>query len=146
MGLTRLNSKMIEVPADIDGALTVNSLNSDNVSTINAVVTNLTASNVQLGSANYVVNLITNDITFTNAENSKSFHFDTDATSVINATFPDGLAPGFNVSIFNIGNGTINLIATELIRASGQSNSTPYTGMFIYKASDNFFYGVGVFE
>jgi len=146
MSLTRLNSKMIEVPADIEGTLTVLSLNSTDFNTTNAIVTNLTADNVQFNVSNYEVNLITNDIEFSNNENSKAFHFDTDATSTINATFPDELTPGFNVSIFNTGNGTINLFASDLIRASGQSNSTPFTGMFIYKAPDGLLYGIGVFE
>ncbi len=145
MGLTRLNSKMIELPAELENIIadniTTNIINGDT-----AVFQNLSAINVVFDSADYNVITITEPIKiFTNSDNTKAYHFNT-LINDISAVFPDSLNVGFNVTILNTSTGFIYLSSTDLIQATGQFNNTPFTGMFIYKADDGLFYGVGVFE
>jgi hypothetical protein len=145
MGLTRLNSKMIELPAELENII------ADNVSTniINgntAIFQNLSANNVAFGTTNYNVETVTTSTkVFTNSDNTKAYHFNT-LNNDISAVFPSSLNTGFNITILNTSTGFIYLSSTDLIQATGQFNNTPFTGMFIYKASDGLFYGVGVFE
>lgn len=117
-------------------------------------VTNyLSTSNVQVSAlsvstpviANYDVITVTSSRTFTNADNSKVFHFNTSSSSLC-AIFPSAsLSNGFNVGIVNVGTGTVVLSSDVTINAPGTQNSTPYSGMFIYEVNNTFF-GVGVFD
>lgn len=94
--------------------------------------------------ANYDVVTVTSSRTFTNADNSKVFHFNTTSSSLC-AIFPSTLSNGFNVGIINVGTGTVVLSSDVTINAPGTQNSTPYSGMFIYEVNNTFF-GVGVFD
>jgi hypothetical protein len=161
MSLTKLDTKMVETPTEFNTVTITNlnstsianggTINTSNIVTTNRVTTNelvtnsLTATNV-----NYFVKVTTSNVTFTSNDNSKAYHFNTNSpnTNLI-AYFPNSLPNGFNVSVFNIGTGTITLssdqTAPNYINATGQLNETQYTGFFIYKAN-NELYGVGVFE
>ena len=157
----------------------INNLNVTNLTATNATIYNLSAinpiANIAFTNAtadslvvahltavsDYFVQTIPKESvsrTFTSADNSKAFHFDTTDTT-LSAIFPSSLPTGFNVSLYNISNGTIALSSNTYIHHPGEtiptlyaSNSTKYTGAFIYKANDEpgvpqgIFYGVGVFQ
>lgn len=164
MNFPYLNSKLIDVPANID-QLTVVQLSSDTFKTVSLTSTNIQAQSCRVDSltsnnlsaieiktnnstTNYNVIEIVGSKIFTNADNSKAFHFKTTISPVITAVFPLGnLNDGFNVSIFNDGTGTILISSTSTpsINATGSTNATQNTAMFIYKAS-NQLYGIGVLE
>lgn len=164
MNFPYLNSRLIDIPAKID-QLTVVQLSSDTFKTVSLTSTNiqsqssrvdnltsinLSATEIKTGNSisNYNIVEITSSKIFTNADNSKAFHFKTTVTPLITAVFPLGnLNDGFNVSIFNDGTGTILISSTSTpsINATGNTNATQNTAMFIYKAS-NQLYGIGVLE
>lgn len=134
-------------------ALTGTNIGVNSLSATTAVVTNLTAFNTSFVNlsvttpviANYDITTVTSSKVFTNADNSKVFHFDTTFTNLC-AVFPTNLlSNGFNVGIVNVGTGTIFLSANSTINASGTQNSTPYTGMFLYEIGNTLF-GVGAFD
>jgi hypothetical protein len=125
---------------------TINSMQVNSVTATNLYVQNLTA--------DYFVITKNTGITFSVNENSKAFHFDT-TVGPLSAILPKTLPIGFNVSLYNVGNNTINLSSDGPINTPGNSkiNNTPYTGMFIYKAAspdglppEGVFYGVGIFD
>lgn len=164
MSLTYVSTKMIEQPVQFEslsaGNLIV--LNS-NLSTANVAQANIynlqttiaSATNLYVKNltADYYVQTVNSGITFTVNHNSKAFHFDT-TNGPLSAIFSNTLPVGFNVSLYNVGNNTINLSSDAPLNTPGNSkiNNTIYTGMFIYKAfsPDNppveTFYGVGIFE
>lgn len=135
--------------------LTGSNVSVTNLSATAAIVTNLTATNTRFTNlsvstpviANYDVTTVTSSKTFSNADNSKVFHFNTTSTSLC-AIFPtSSLSNGFNVGIVNVGTGTVYLSSdlSPTINAPGTQNSTPYSGMFIYEIG-NALYGVGTFD
>ena len=85
---------------------------------------------------------------FTNSDNSKVYHFDTDTQPSMTAVFLSGnIASGFNVGILNTGLGVIYLSSdfSPTINAANTFNSVRYSGMYIYRVNNQLF-GVGVFE
>ena len=172
MSLTYVSTKMIEQPVQFEtlSAKNFTAVNSNltsvniNFATINNLqasagsITNLYVKN--LTADYFVINVNTNYL-FTPNDNSKAFHFETTTTSLC-AIFPSSLPIGFNVSIYNVspnsqtaialssdGGGIFYTPGTNIPPAPPQ-NSTPNTGMFIYKALDPVgspaFFGVGVFD
>jgi hypothetical protein len=149
---TAVNSSLTSVNINF---ATINSLQAPTGSITNLYVQNLTADY-------FVTNVITNYL-FTPDDNSKAFHFNTTTNAAsLCAIFPSSLPIGFNVSIYNVSNDSQTAIAlssngvdfftpgTNVLPAPPQ-NSTPFTGMFIYKAldpttGDEAFFGVGVFD
>ncbi len=83
-------------------------------------------------------------ITFSNGDSGKTYNVNTTLQPAVTALFPGDLSNGFNVSIVNAGSGSIFLSSASPLNASGSENSTPYSGMFIYKTNNELF-GVGVF-
>ena len=172
MSLTYVSTKMIEQPVQFEtlSAKNFTAVNSNltsvniNLATINSLqaptgsITNLYVQNL---TADYFVTNVINNYLFTPDDNSKAFHFDTSTNGAsLCAIFPSSLPIGFNVSIYNVSNDSLLVIAlssngdfftpgTNVPPALPQ-NSTPFTGMFIYKAldpdGDEVFYGVGVFD
>ena len=169
MSLTYVSTKMIEQPVQFEtlsanrftavnsnltsvniGFATINNLQASAGSITNLYVKNLTADY-------FVINVNTNYL-FTLNDNSKAFHFETTTTSLC-AIFPSSLPIGFNVSIYNVSPNSQTAIALSsdgggVFYTPGTNNppqnSTPFTGMFIYKALDPAgnpaFFGVGVFD
>lgn len=136
-------------PRMVDGSVslsvtdaTITNLQTTTNASDSMLVNNLTAVNNII--TNFYVLSTNVDRTFTEEDNSKVFHFDTNATP-LTATFPNTLPNGFNVGIMNMGTKTIFIESTPPLNAFSSENSTQYTGMFIYKANDEFF-GIGVFE
>lgn len=130
---------------------TITSLSSqweESAEIIPTVTNYLSTSNVTvcaLNITNFAVSSTTTPvILFTNETAGKVYHFDTTTTPSFTALFPGELTNGYNVSIVNAGLGSIFLSAATPLNASGSENSTPYSGMFIYKANNELF-GVGVF-
>lgn len=154
--IVRANSSSWEESADISNIVTFiqsNSANWEESAEVLPTVTNyLSTSNVQVSAltvstpviANYDVITVTSSRTFTNADNSKVFHFNTTSSSLC-AIFPSTLSNGFNIGIVNVGTGTVVLSSDVTINAPGTQNSTPYSGMFIYEVNNTLF-GVGVFD
>jgi len=173
MSLTYVSTKMIEQPVQFEtlSANRFTAVNSNltsvniNFATINNLqasagsITNLYVKNL---TADYFVTYVNTNYLFTLNDNSKAFHFDTtSAATSLCAIFPTSLPIGFNVSIYNVSNDSQTAIAlssngdfftpgTNVLPAPPQ-NSTPFTGMFIYKALDpttgnEAFFGVGVFD
>lgn len=165
MSLTYVSTKMIEPPVQFETLSALNlvgvnvNLTSANIdfATINNLqasagsITNLYVQNL---TADYFVTTVNDNYFFTADDNSRAFHFDT-SVGPLCAAFANNLPIGFNVSVYNVGNNTIVLSSDGILNTPGNSfqNNTPYTGMFIYKASDptgvpagGVFYGVGVFE
>ena len=165
MNFPYLNSRMIDLPATINQLSAIDivteNLTANNVfANANITVPSITATTITATeylsadtvtanntNTTYRVHSVTADRVFLSGDNSKAFHFETTGTT-LTAIFPiSELEDGFNVSIFNNGTGTI-LLSSNLnppINATGVLNETPYTAMFIYKAS-NQLYGIGVFE
>jgi len=173
MSLTYVSTKMIEQPVQFEtlSANRFTAVNSNltsvniNFATINNLqasagsITNLYVKN--LTADYFVINVNTNYL-FTPNDNSKAFHFDTtSAATSLCAIFPTSLPIGFNVSIYNVSTDSQTAIAlssnggvfytpgTNILPAPPR-NSTPNTGMFIYKALDPdgtpAFFGVGIFD
>lgn len=151
MAIKTLDPRMINP----DITLRMTNTQFTNTTATNLRTTILTGTNVTVNSltaatpiiANYDVTTVTSSKTFTNADNSKVFHFNTTSTSLC-AIFPtSSLSNGFNVGIVNIGTGTVFLSSdlSPIINAPGTQNSTPYSGMFIYEIG-NALYGVGTFD
>jgi hypothetical protein len=166
---------MIDLPATIDRLnviqLSSNNINNTSLTSVNitslssVAASNLNAANTfstnlttQTLSANYIetatavsdynVVIVTANKTFTNEDNSKAFHFQTSVIPYLSAIFPtNNLKEGFNVSIFNDGTGVIILssASSPFINATGTTNATQNTAMFVYKTS-NKLYGIGVLE
>lgn len=134
--IVRANSSSWEESAEVLPTVT------NYLSTSNVQVSALTVSTPVI--ANYDVITVTSSRTFTNADNSKVFHFNTTSSSLC-AIFPSILPNGFNVGIVNVGTGTVVLSSDVTINAPGTQNSTPYSGMFIYEVNNTLF-GVGVFD
>jgi hypothetical protein len=130
--LVQNNSALWEESADIVPTVT-NYLSSSVV-----VLSSLTVTNYQVSSVTI------SNITFTNSDSGRTIQLNTTTTPSVTALFPGNLNNGFNVSIINAGLGTIYLSAGSPLNASGSENSTPFSGMFIYKTGNELF-GVGVF-
>lgn len=167
MSLTYVSTKMIEQPVQFE-TLSANNFTSvnSNLTSVNidfATINNLQASAgsitnlyVKNLTADYFVINVNDNYLFTPDDNSKAFHFETTVTSLC-AIFPSSLPIGFNVSIYNV---SPNSITAIVLSSDGDfftpgtnnppQNSTPFTGMFIYKALDlagnPAFFGVGVFD
>ena len=107
------------------------------------VFTNITATNNVV--SNFLILTADNNITFSNADNSKTYHINTTVTPLLTAVFPETISNGFNVSIINTGIGAIELSANPPLNAIGLVNSKQYTGVLVYKQNDQF-YGIGVLE
>jgi hypothetical protein len=145
---TAVNSNLTSVNINL---ATINNLQAPTGSITNLYVQNLTA--------DYFVTNVNTNYLFTPDDNSKAFHFETTTTSLC-AIFPISLPIGFNVSIYNVSNNSITAIVLSSngdfftpgtnVPPAPPQNSTPFTGMFIYKALDPdgapAFYGVGVFD
>lgn len=175
MNFPYLNSRMIDLPAEIDQLtvvhltaqqLSATSLSSDvimnsnlittlNLSATNSFITNLTTANLSAHTVianntftDYNVETVIASKTFTNEDNSKVFHFETSIVPYLSAIFPHNeLKDGFNISIFNNGTGAIILSSstTPFINATGTTNETQNTAIFVYKTA-NKLYGIGVLE
>jgi hypothetical protein len=155
---TTLNPRMVN-PVPL---LRVNQANVTSLTGTNTFITDLSSDlvrSVQLSGRNLTVtnitatdNIITNfkvttystDITLSNSFNSNVAHLNTTGAT-LSVLFPSSLPNGFNVGIFNAGTGIIKLSAAQTLNSQGNTNATPYTGVFVYKANNQFF-GVGVLE
>jgi hypothetical protein len=118
-----------------------------NLTANNSVITNLTAVNAIIDNYNFdLKNITSQSYIFLSSDNSKNFHFNT-SVNPITGIFPNSLPNGFNVSIINIGTGTVFISSQQqpFIKALGTFNETQYSGMLIYKHNNELF-GVGVFE
>lgn len=124
------------------------------------VIANIDSANIttaQVGNATFTGNVISNftaittavsSYVFTDADNSKVFHFDTTTIPEVTATFLlTNINEGFNVGIVNMGLGIVRINSnfTPIINARNPFNSTRYSGMFIYRTNNELF-GIGVFE
>lgn len=126
---------------------------ANSLTATNAVVTTLSTGNVNSSNLTIYGNVITNisvlsantDIILDDTYNSKIVHIDTTTTPSVTLSLPNTISNGFNVSIVNAGTGTVTISAPDGFNAPGTTNSTSYTGMFVYKVNNQFF-GVGVFE
>jgi len=145
---TRLNPRMIIRNESLTVSTAIlTSLQTETINSTDILTQNLTATNAIIDTVitDFTVQNKTTDYTFTEADNSKVFHFDTTTTPSITATFPNTLPNGFNAGIINIGTGTIFVDSDPTLKAFSTENSTQNTGMFIYKTNNEFF-GIGVFE
>jgi hypothetical protein len=130
--LVRANSASWEESSDIIPTVT------NYLSTSNVAISSLRVTNYQVSATT------SSNIIFTDTDSGRAFNFNTTTTPAITAQFPGSLLNGFNVSIVNVGTGSIYLSAGSPLNASGTENNTPYSGMFIYKTNNELF-GVGVF-
>jgi len=130
--LVRANSASWEESADILPTVT------NFLSTSNVTISSLRVTNYQVSATT------SSNIVFADTDTGRAFNLNTTTTPAITAQFPGSLSNGFNVSIVNVGTGSIYLSAGSPLNASGTENNTPYSGMFIYKTGNELF-GVGVF-
>ena len=103
---------------------------------VNGVVT-ASGSNVNIN----VVNTSSNWI-FSNADNNKAIHFNTNS-SVLTASIPSGLQAGFNVALMNTGTNSVILSSQTTLFASGSSVASGFGGALIYTDSSNNVFAVG---
>jgi hypothetical protein len=146
----------------INSSLLANTVTTPILSTINLTTNNISTNQGTIAQATITNAAFTGEVTtkvilstialssytFTDTDNSKIFHFDTNTQPQITATFLSGnITEGFNVSIINTGTGLITLSSdfTPIINATNPFNSVRYSGMYIYR-SNNQLFGVGVFE
>jgi hypothetical protein len=130
--LVQANSASWEESADILPTVT------NYLSTSNVVISSLRVTNYQVSATT------SSNIIFTDTDSGRTFNLNTTTTPAITAQFPGSLSNGFNVSIVNAGTGTIYLSAGSPLNTTGTENSTPFSGIFIYKTNNELF-GIGVF-
>jgi hypothetical protein len=170
MGLTLLDTQMIEVPTVLENLFTPsasatnlsavnlkvnditeanilftqNQINADTLNSNKGVFSSLSADNLVPGVVDFFVDTLNQNTILSVSDNSKAYHCDTSISFTV--SFPEELPVGFNVSLVNIGTGTLFLSTDSVLNAAGTFNETQYTGVLIYKADNNQFYGIGVFE
>jgi hypothetical protein len=117
------------------------------LSTSNVLISSLEITDqIKAASSNVPVTIVavgTNNKTFTNSDTNKVFHFDTSVGNLV-ATFPAGLADGFNVALMNIGTNSLEISAASpaTLRSTGTTIIDQYGGAYVYEQS-NIVYAVG---
>lgn len=151
----------------VNRLLVTNNLSSTTISVSTLNVTNISATTANISAINVgqitvkdgtftgtVTTVFTASVislssyTFTNNDNSKVFHFDTDTQPSVTALFvKNNISNGFNIGIVNTGLGVINLCSDFIptLNAPNTFNSVRHSGMFIYRVNDQL-YGIGIFE
>jgi hypothetical protein len=66
-----------------------------------------------------------------------------ECSGTFTVTFPDGLDSGFQVTISNVGSGTITLAAATTLQGEGTQLATQYTGAVVYHRGSNVWLAMG---
>jgi hypothetical protein len=66
-----------------------------------------------------------------------------ECSGTFTVTFPNSLDTGFQVTIVNIGSGTITLAASTTLQGVGTQLATQYTGAVVYHRGSNVWLAMG---
>lgn len=95
---------------------------------------------VKENSAVKVINYSSNKH-FTQSDSGKIHHFNTTPNATLSAIIPDDITSGFNITIMNTGQGSVQIFASSLASV-GDTINTQYSGAYIYK-DNGVVYAVG---
>jgi len=96
-------------------------------------------------SAFKIDNVISSDYTFSDSDNTKTYHVDT-SSGILSGIFPSTLSNNFSVNLILVSTNTfvVSSSQTPLLSSNGNKVNLPFSSVLIYKYN-NILYGLGNF-
>lgn len=100
---------------------------------------------VNSNSAFKINDTISSDYTFSNSDNTNTYHVDT-SSGVLSGIFPSTLSNNFSVNLILVSTNTfvVSSSQTPLLSSNGNKVNLPFSSVLIYKYN-NILYGLGNF-